>query len=76
MATYELAPLANAIRFLSIDAIFRATEGHQGVPLGMAEIATALFTRHLKFNAAVPTWPDRANCCNAKCCQLMRVYFQ
>jgi transketolase len=51
--------LANAIRFLSIDAIVRATEGHQGVPLGMAEIATALFTRHLKFNPAAPTWPDR-----------------
>ena len=37
----------------------RAGEGHQGVPLGMAEIATALFTRHLKFDAADPTWPDR-----------------
>ena len=59
MSKHELAPLANAIRFLSIDAIVRATEGHQGVPLGMAEIATALFTRHLKFNPADPTWPDR-----------------
>ena len=37
----------------------RAGEGHQGVPLGMAEIATALYTRHLKFDAADPTWPDR-----------------
>lgn len=52
-------PLADAIRFLSIDAILQAGEGHQGVPLGMAEIATALFTRHLKFNPADPTWPDR-----------------
>jgi transketolase len=52
-------PLAHAIRFLSLDAILRATEGHQGVPLGMAEIATALFTRHLKFNPVDPTWPDR-----------------
>ena len=51
--------LANAIRFIAIDAIVRATEGHQGVPLGMAEIATALYTRHLKFNPADPTWPDR-----------------
>jgi transketolase len=51
--------LANAIRFLAIDAIVRAGEGHQGVPLGMAEIATALYTRHLKFLAADPTWPDR-----------------
>jgi transketolase len=51
--------LAHAIRFLAIDAIVRAQEGHQGVPLGMAEIATALYTRHLKFNAAEPTWWDR-----------------
>ncbi|NPC55328.1 transketolase [Caenimonas soli] len=59
MSNHELAPLASAIRFLSIDAIVQAAEGHQGVPLGMAEIATALFTRHLKFNPADPTWPDR-----------------
>jgi transketolase len=51
--------MADAIRFLAIDAIVRAGEGHQGVPLGMAEIATALYTRHLKFDAADPTWPDR-----------------
>jgi transketolase len=51
--------LANAIRFLSIDTIVQAAEGHQGVPLGMAEIATALFTRHMKFNPEDPTWPDR-----------------
>ncbi|MBL8325052.1 MAG: transketolase [Rubrivivax sp.] len=51
--------MAHAIRFLAIDAIVRAGEGHQGVPLGMAEIATALYTRHLKFDAACPTWPDR-----------------
>jgi transketolase len=51
--------MANAIRFLAIDAIVRAGEGHQGVPLGMAEIATALYTRHLKFDAAAPTWADR-----------------
>ncbi|HQR77515.1 MAG TPA: 1-deoxy-D-xylulose-5-phosphate synthase N-terminal domain-containing protein, partial [Burkholderiaceae bacterium] len=58
-AAIDPQTLANAIRFVSIDAIVRATEGHQGVPLGMAEIATALFTRHLKFNPADPTWPDR-----------------
>ena len=52
-------PVANAIRFLAIDAIVRAGEGHQGVPLGMAEIATALFTQHRKFNPADPQWPDR-----------------
>ncbi len=51
--------LAHAIRFLAIDAIVRAQEGHQGVPLGMAEIATALYRQHLKFDAAVPTWWDR-----------------
>ena len=55
----DVQRMAHAIRFLSIDAIVRATEGHQGVPLGMAEIATALYTRHLKFNPADPTWPDR-----------------
>ncbi|MBR0797211.1 transketolase [Bradyrhizobium jicamae] len=50
---------ADAIRFLAVDAILKAGEGHQGVPLGMAEIATALFTRHLKFNPNDPLWPDR-----------------
>jgi transketolase len=59
MSNADPRTLANAIRFLSIDAIVHATEGHQGVPLGMAEIATALFTRHLKFDAADPTWFDR-----------------
>jgi transketolase len=51
--------LADAIRFLAVDAILNAGEGHQGVPLGMAEIATALFTRHLKFDPKDPHWPDR-----------------
>ncbi len=51
--------LAHAIRFLSIDAIVKAQEGHQGVPLGMAEIATALYTRHLKFNPQDAGWLDR-----------------
>ena len=59
MSTHPQQALAHAIRFLSIDAIARAQEGHQGVPLGMAEIATALYTRHLKFNPAEPTWWDR-----------------
>lgn len=54
-----MSTLADAIRLLSIDAIVRAGEGHQGVPLGMAEIATALYTRHLKFDATDPAWPDR-----------------
>ncbi|HEV2508324.1 transketolase [Bosea sp. (in: a-proteobacteria)] len=51
--------MAHAIRFLSVDAILAAGEGHQGVPLGMAEIATTLYARHLKFDPANPTWPDR-----------------
>lgn len=53
------SPMANAIRFLSIDAIVRAQEGHQGVPLGMAEISTALFGEHMRFNPQDPLWPDR-----------------
>ncbi|TFE36817.1 transketolase [Paraburkholderia dipogonis] len=51
--------MANAIRFLAIDSILKAGEGHQGVPLGMAEIATSLFTTQLKFSASNPKWPDR-----------------
>ncbi|MEY5028240.1 MAG: hypothetical protein RLZ63_555 [Pseudomonadota bacterium] len=53
------AAMADAIRFLSIDAIVKAQEGHQGVPLGMAEIATALYTEHLKFDPQAPGWFDR-----------------
>ncbi|MCO6383814.1 transketolase [Oceanicola sp. 502str15] len=55
----DMRRMAHAIRFLSMDAIVRAGEGHPGTPLGGADIATALFTRHLKFDAADPTWPDR-----------------
>ncbi len=51
--------LSDAIRFLSIDAIVKATEGHQGVPLGMAEIATVLFTKHFKCLPTNPAWFDR-----------------
>ena len=57
--THPLQPLAHAIRFLAIDAIVQAGEGHPGVPLGMAEIATALYTQHLKHHPADPLWPDR-----------------
>src|ERR687885_2161444 len=55
----DLRRMANAIRFLSMDAIERAGEGHPGTPLGAADIATALFTRHLKFNPKDPLWFDR-----------------
>jgi len=53
------ARMAHAIRFLAVDAILAAGEGHQGVPLGMAEIATSLYTKHLKFAPHDPLWPDR-----------------
>jgi len=59
MTTALSRRMADAIRFLSLDAIERATDGHPGAPLGCAEIATALFTRHFKCNPADPTWPDR-----------------
>jgi transketolase len=51
--------MANAIRALSMDAVHRARSGHQGMPLGMADVATVLWTRFLKFDAADPHWPDR-----------------
>jgi transketolase len=53
------ADLANAIRFLAIDAVEKAKSGHPGMSLGMADVATVLFSRFLKFDAADPTWPDR-----------------
>ena len=51
--------MANAIRFLAIDAVERAKSGHPGMPMGMADVVTVLFSRFLKFDAADPTWPDR-----------------
>ncbi|MGB0903518.1 MAG: transketolase family protein, partial [Mangrovicoccus sp.] len=55
----DIQRMANAIRFLSIDAILEAGEGHQGVPLGMAEIAATLYANHLKVDPGAPLWPDR-----------------
>src|SRR6201987_4907032 len=51
--------MANAVRFLAADAVEKAKSGHPGMPLGMADVATVLFSRFLKFDAADPTWPDR-----------------
>src|ERR1700753_2983070 len=51
--------LANAIRFLSMDAVQKANSGHPGMPMGMADVATVLFTRFLKFDPQAPGWPDR-----------------
>ena len=55
----DMRDMANAIRFLSMDAIVQANDGHPGTPLGGADIATALFARALKFDAKAPRWPDR-----------------
>jgi transketolase len=57
--TPERQDMANAIRALSMDAVEAAKSGHPGMPMGMADAATALFADHLKFDAAAPGWPDR-----------------
>ncbi len=51
--------LANSIRALAMDAVEAAKSGHPGMPMGMAEIAVALWKRHLRHNPANPAWPDR-----------------
>src|SRR6476660_8633098 len=51
--------MANAIRALAMDAVEKAKSGHPGMPMGMADVATVLFTRFLKFDASHPDWPDR-----------------
>jgi len=51
--------MANAIRALAMDAVEQANSGHPGMPLGMADVATVLFTRFLKFDAGAPKWADR-----------------
>jgi transketolase len=53
------ADMANAIRFLAIDAVEKAKSGHPGMPMGMADVATVLFSRFLKFDSSDPAWPDR-----------------
>jgi transketolase len=53
------AELANSIRALAMDAVEAAKSGHPGMPMGMAEIAVALWKRHLRHNPADPAWPDR-----------------
>ena len=51
--------MANALRFLAVDAVQKAKSGHPGMPMGMADVATVLFTRFLNFNASDPAWADR-----------------
>jgi transketolase len=58
-ATAPVRDMANAIRALAMDAVQAANSGHPGMPMGMAEIAVALWGRHLKHNPANPAWADR-----------------
>ncbi len=51
--------MANAIRALAMDAVQHANSGHPGAPMGMADIAVALWGRHLKHNPGNPHWFDR-----------------
>jgi transketolase len=51
--------MADAIRFLSMDAVQAANSGHPGMPMGMADVATVLFSEFMKINPADPDWPDR-----------------
>ncbi len=57
--TARLGPMANAIRALSMDAVQAANSGHPGMPMGMADVATVLWTRYLRHDAQAPAWPDR-----------------
>ena len=50
---------ATAIRVLTLDAVAAANSGHSGMPMGMADVATVLFEKHLKFDPKAPRWPDR-----------------
>ncbi|WP_260922828.1 transketolase [Novosphingobium sp. 9] len=59
LTTDRLAPMANAIRALSMDAVQAANSGHPGMPMGMADVATVLFSKFLKFDPAAPKWADR-----------------
>jgi len=59
MTQVDSSRMANAIRALAMDAVEQAKSGHPGLPMGAADIATVLFTKFLKFDAADPRWPDR-----------------
>ena len=69
--------MANAIRALSMDAVQKAKSGHPGMPMGMADIATALWSRHLRYNPVDPKWSAATasfsrtvtvRCCSTLCC--------
>jgi len=55
----DYTAMANAIRALSMDAVQKANSGHPGMPMGMADVATVLFSEHLKFDSRRPDWADR-----------------
>ena len=51
--------MANAIRALAMDAVEQAKSGHPGMPMGMADVATVLWSQFLRFDPENPAWPDR-----------------
>lgn len=55
----QLLQMSHTLRFLSMDAVEKAQSGHPGLPMGMADVVTVLFTKFLKFSAQNPLWPDR-----------------
>ncbi len=60
MTTQDLDRLcSNALRVLAMDAIQKANSGHPGMPMGMADVAYILWTRHLRHNPKNPQWPNR-----------------
>ncbi|HAD18548.1 MAG TPA: transketolase, partial [Erythrobacter sp.] len=59
LATSRMVPMANAIRALSMDAVQAANSGHPGMPMGMADVATVLWSEYLKHDPKAPGWADR-----------------
>ena len=57
--TPAIKDMANAVRALAMDAVEKAKSGHPGMPMGMADVATVLFTKFMKIDPADPAWPDR-----------------
>ena len=55
----DVRTMANAVRALAMDAVEKARSGHPGMPMGMADAATVLFSQFLKFDPTQPKWPDR-----------------
>ena len=78
MAEVTTREMANAIRALSMDAVEKANSGHPGMPMGMADVATVLWTRFLSYDPEQPAMgrtatasccrPAMARCCSIRCC--------